>query len=166
MICPYCDANDDQVIDSRSSEQGRVIRRRRQCKKCGKRFTTYERVETASKLMVVKRDGRREPFDIEKVLAGIVAACGKRPVPEAARRRIADQVEEDLNRAYDREAPSRVIGERVMVHLRDVDEVAYIRYASEYHRFQDTGEILEEVEKLKTRIKDDPSQAPLFSDGE
>jgi len=166
MLCPFCSANDDRVIDSRSAEAGAVIRRRRLCNKCGKRFTTYERVEASSRLMVVKRDGRSEPFTIEKILVGVVAACGKRPVPDATRRRIASEVEEEIHRTYDREVPSRDIGLRVMAKLRDLDEVAYIRYASEYHRFQDVGEIAQEIEQLAARIKETPDQPRLFGDGD
>lgn len=164
MICPYCDANKDKVIDSRSSEGGRVIRRRRQCLACNKRFTTYERVEQAARLTVVKRDGSREPFDPEKVLKGILNACGKRAIPEDVKHRIAEEVEEDLTREYDREVPSIVIGQRVMLKLRDVDEVAYIRFASEYHQFQNVGDMMDEIETLTDRIKDVKQQQTLFHD--
>lgn len=163
MICPYCSHNDDKVIDSRSSEGGRVIRRRRQCLACNKRFTTYERVEQAARLTVVKRDGSREPFDIEKVLRGIVSACGKRAIPEDVKHRIAEEVEEELSREFDREVPSLTIGQRVMLKLRDVDEVAYIRFASEYYQFKNIGEIMEEIETLNDRVKDVKQQQSLFT---
>src|SRR5690242_12426472 len=103
VICPYCSANDDKVIDSRSSEGGRVIRRRRQCLKCGKRFTTYERVEQTARLIVVKRDGTRVPFSRENILRGVQAACGKRNVSEELKERLVDEVEEELHREFDRE---------------------------------------------------------------
>ncbi len=162
MVCPYCGHNDDKVIDSRSSEGGRTIRRRRQCLKCSRRFTTYERVEQTARLTVVKRDGRREPFDRENILAGINAACGKRPIPEPVRHRIADEVEEELHREFDREVDSRVIGERVMRRLREVDDVAYFRFASEYLDFRDVKDMKHELEALATRIKDVKEQQALF----
>lgn len=165
MICPYCSANDDKVIDSRASEGGRVIRRRRQCLACAKRFTTYERVEQTSRLMVVKRDGSREPFDLQKVLRGIIAACGKRPIPEDAKHRLAEEVEEELTREFDREVPSRAVGHRVMLKLRDLDEVAYIRFASEYHQFQSVGEIMDEIVTLSDRVRDVKQQQSLFTQG-
>ncbi len=162
MICPYCEHNDDKVIDSRASEHGRTIRRRRECLKCSKRFTTYERVEQTARLTVVKRDGRREPFDRDNILAGINAACGKRPIPEDVRHRIADEIEEELNREFDREVDSRIIGERVMRRLRDVDDVAYFRFASEYLDFKDIGDMKQELEALSARIKDVREQRSLF----
>ncbi len=162
MICPFCGSNDDKVIDSRASDAGRVIRRRRQCIKCAKRFTTYERVEQTARLVVVKRDGSRVPFARDNVLRGIVAACGKRPVPEHVKARIAEEVEEELTRDFEREVPSSEIGARVMARLRDVDEIAYIRFASEYHRFSSAGEIKRELEDLDTRVKDVKTQRSLF----
>src|SRR6478735_9049237 len=106
LICPYCNANDDKVIDSRSSEGGRVIRRRRQCLKCNKRFTTYERVEETARLIVIKRDGTRVPFSRENILRGVQAACGKRSVPEEVKERLVEEVEEELHREFDREVDS------------------------------------------------------------
>ncbi len=162
MICPYCGHNDDKVIDSRASEAGRVVRRRRQCLKCEKRFTTYERVEESARLMVIKRDGTHVPFNRDNILRGITAACGKRPIPEEAKARVVDEVEEEVHREYDREVPSREIGVKVMRRLRDMDEVAYIRYASEYHQFNSAGEIIEEIKDLDSRVKDVKDQAKLF----
>lgn len=162
MICPYCNANDDKVIDSRSSEAGRVIRRRRQCLACGRRFTTYERVEQTARLMVVKRDGTREPFNPENVLGGIAAACGKRPVSEAAKRRIVEEVEEEIHREFDREVPSQEIGERVMRRLRDLDEVAFLRFASEHLRLRDAKDIMQQLQELNSRVKDVREQQSLF----
>jgi transcriptional repressor NrdR len=162
VICPYCDANDDKVIDSRASDGGRVIRRRRECLKCGKRFTTYERTEQAARLTVAKHDGRREPFRRENVLAGVEAACGKRPIPEPVKQRLVDEVEEELHREFDREVPSAEIGRRVMVKLRDIDEVAYIRFASEYLNFRNGTDIRHELEELDKRVKDVKAQQALF----
>ena len=150
------------MIDSRASDGGKVIRRRRECVGCAKRFTTYERVEQTARLMVIKRDGTRVPFNRENVLRGVVAACGKRPVPEETKERIADEVEDELHRDYDREVESRIVGERVMQKLRDVDEVAYIRFASEYLKFRSVDDIMQQLEELNGRIKDAKNQQKLF----
>lgn len=139
-----------------------MIRRRRQCLKCSKRFTTYERVEQTARLIVVKRDGRREPFDRENILAGVNAACGKRPIPEPVRQRLVDEVEEELHREFDREVESRVIGERVMRRLRELDDVAYFRFASEYLDFKDANDMRQEIEAIAGRIKDVREQQALF----
>jgi len=162
VICPYCGHNDDKVIDSRASDAGKVIRRRRQCLKCAKRFTSYERVEETSRVLVVKRDGTRVPFNRENIVRGVQAACGKRPIPEEAKSRLVDEVEETVHREYEREVPSRAIGELVCEKLRHLDEVAYIRFASEYHRFKDLGEMAQEMAELKERVKDGKEQARLF----
>jgi transcriptional repressor NrdR len=160
--CPFCNADNDKVIDSRASDAGKTIRRRRECVGCGKRFTTYERVEQASRLMVVKRDGSRVPFSRENVLRGVKSACGKRPISEESKERIADLVEEELHKEFDREVASRVIGERVMSKLRDLDEVAYIRFASEYYKFRNVEDIMQQLEALSGRIKDVKEQQKLF----
>jgi transcriptional repressor NrdR len=162
VICPYCGHNDDKVIDSRASDAGKVIRRRRECLECEKRYTTYERVEPASRMMVVKRDGRREPFDREKVLAGIQAAFGKRKTPEAVRERIADEVDEEIHREGDREVDSRVVGRLVLRKLREVDDVAYIRFASEYMEINTARELMAELEELSARPRDVKDQTRLF----
>lgn len=162
VICPYCNANDDKVIDSRSSEGGRVIRRRRQCLKCQKRFTTYERVEETQRLVVIKRDGSRVPFSRENILRGVQVACGKRKIPEEVKERLVDEVEEELHREFDREVDSTVIGQRVMAKLRNVDEVAYIRFASEYLKLSSAGDLLAELNELRTRPKDVKEQQSLF----
>lgn len=164
MICPYCEHNDDKVIDSRASEGGKVVRRRRQCLKCNKRFTTYERVEESGRLVVVKKDGSHVPFNRENVLRGLTAACGKRPIPEETKQRIVDEVEEELHREYEREVPSKAIGEKVMARLREIDEVAYVRYASEYYQFRTAGEFVEELKHLDGRIRDVKDQQKLFDD--
>ncbi len=143
--CPFCKEDRDRVIDSRSSEGGRVIRRRRQCMACKKRFTTYEKVGEGSKIFVVKKDQSRVPYDRDKVITGLQKACYKRPISAEQVRRIADQVEEDVFRNFDREVPSTFIGECVMQHLRNVDKVAYIRFASVYREFKDADELIDEV---------------------
>lgn len=162
MICPFCEQNDDKVIDSRASEAGRVIRRRRQCLKCQKRFTTYERVEDTVRLTVIKKDGSRVPFSRENVLRGVRSACGKRPIPEELKSQLVDGVEDELHRTYDREVSSRAIGELVATKLRDLDDIAYVRFASEYYQFRNVGEILAQLEELNSRVRDVKEQQRLF----
>jgi transcriptional repressor NrdR len=162
VICPFCQANDDKVIDSRASEQGKVIRRRRQCLKCERRFTTYERVEEFARLTVIKRDGSHVPFSRDSVAKGIALACGKRPIPEDAKQRIVDEIEEECGREYDREVPTRAIGLMVCLKLKDLDEVAYLRFATEYYRFADLAEIQKELDSLRARVKDTKDQTLLF----
>ena len=164
MICPYCEANDDKVIDSRASDGGKVIRRRRECIACGKRFTTYERVEQSTRLLVVKKDGTREPFDREKISGSIHAACGKRKIPAHIPASMIDEIEEELPRQFEREVETRVIGERVMVRLKDADEVAYIRFASEYYQFRNVDDISRQIQELNARIKDVKNQQSLFKE--
>lgn len=165
VICPYCGGNNDKVIDSRASDAGAVIRRRRECLQCGKRFTTYERVEKTARLVVIKKDGSRVAFDPTNVLKGIQAACGKRPIPEEAKLRIVQEVEDEVHREFDREVPSAEIGKRVAIRLREVDEIAYIRYASEYYNFRSLDEFAEELTDLKSRPPRAPNQADLFAEG-
>jgi transcriptional repressor NrdR len=162
LNCPFCNFHDSKVIDSRSSDGGRVIRRRRQCLKCDKRFTTYERVEQSARLTVIKKDGTRVPFNSENIMRGVMAAFGKRPVPAEVKVRLVQEVEEELHRDFDREVESRAIGERVMAKLRDIDEVAYIRFASEYHKFKTVGEVASTVAELAGRVKDVKDQQRLF----
>ena len=145
MRCPFCKEDRDRVVDSRSSESGRVIRRRRQCLECKKRFTTYEKIGESFRLNVIKKDGSRLPYDREKVLVGLQKACYKREVSAEQIQETADKVEEDVFRNYDKEVDSKFIGESVMRHLRAVDKVAYIRFASVYRQFTDAGELIEEV---------------------
>jgi len=164
MICPYCQTNDDKVIDSRASDGGRVIRRRRECIGCEKRFTTYERVELSTKLLVIKKDGTREPFDREKTSQSIHMACGKRKIPAEQLTRMINDIEEELHRQFDREVDARVIGERVMVRLKDADEVAYIRFASEYYQFRNVDDISRQIIELNARIKDVKNQQSLFKE--
>jgi len=145
MRCPFCKEDEDKVIDSRSSEGGRVIRRRRLCLQCKRRFTTYEKIGEGFKLNVIKRDGSRLPYDRDKLIAGLQKACYKRPVSADQIQDVADKVEEDIFKSFDKEVLSRFIGESVMKHLRAVDKVAYIRFASVYRQFTDAGEFIEEV---------------------
>lgn len=165
MICPYCSQDKDRVIDSRASDGGLVIRRRRQCESCGKRYTTYERVERTSRLVVVKRDGSRVPFDTENVLKGVQAACGKRPVPEDVKLALVREVEDEVYRDFDREVPSTEIGRRVASRLRLLDEVAYIRFASEYYDFRTAADFANEAADLGSRPRNLPNQAELFPKG-
>jgi len=162
MICPYCERDEDKVIDSRASEGGRVIRRRRECIGCSRRFTTYERVEDTYRLTVIKKDGSRVPFNRENILRGVRAACGKRPIPEDRKTRIVEEVEDELHRRFDREVESRVIGELVSSKLRDLDDIAFVRFASEYHEFRSVGDIMKQLEELSARVRDVKDQQPLF----
>lgn len=148
MRCPKCGCQDDKVIDSRASREGATIRRRRECIKCGYRYTTYEQIERA-KLMVVKRDGRREDFSREKLADGVQKACQKRPVAQEQIDDLIDQIVDDLSNTYDREVPCQAIGERVMAGLRGLDSVAYVRYASLYRRFEEATDFVQEVKKLE-----------------
>jgi len=147
MKCPYCGKEEDKVIDSRSVQEGKAVRRRRQCLACSKRFTTYEYVENVS-LMIVKNDGRREPFDRQKLRTGIELACKKRPVGSKRIDAMVDEIEEKLLSMSKGEIESSVMGEIVMEELREIDEVAYVRFASVYRKFQDKGQFLDELKKL------------------
>ena len=147
MKCPSCGHLEDRVIDSRSAREGQSIRRRRECLKCRRRFTTYEVVET-SPLLVIKKDGRREPFSRDKILNGILRACEKRPIPAEKIHAIVDSIENDLARQGVDEVQSSVIGERVMEELHRLDEVAYVRFASVYRHFKDLNQFLEELRSL------------------
>lgn len=147
MRCPYCNGADTKVIDSRPTEEGYAIRRRRGCDNCGKRFTTYEKVEE-SILMVAKKDSRREVFDRSKVLNGIVKACEKRPVSMTQMENMVDEIEKALNNLMVKEIDSDYIGELVMSQLKNVDEVAYVRFAPVYRQFTDVNTFLREIEKL------------------
>ncbi|MFQ5792103.1 MAG: transcriptional regulator NrdR [Acidobacteriota bacterium] len=148
MRCPYCDYEDSRVIDSRGSSEGRVIRRRRECLRCGRRFTTKEYVE-AQPLMVSKADGRREPFDRDKLRRSIQLACTKRPISTEVIDATVSEIENELRDKAKDEVESRVIGQMVMDRLRSLDEVAYVRFASVYRRFQAKEEFLSELEGLR-----------------
>ncbi len=161
MRCPFCKEGSDKVVDSRASDSGRVIRRRRQCLACGRRFTTYEKIGESFKLCVVKKDNSRVPYDREKIIAGLAKACYKRKVSVEQVQQIADKVEEDIFKNFEREAPSTFIGESVMKHLRGVDKVAYIRFASVYRDFKDAGELIEEVSQAIAEAEQ-AGQSKLF----
>ncbi len=161
MRCPFCKEDRDKVIDSRSSDSGRVIRRRRECLVCGRRFTTYEKMSESFKLSVVKKDNSRVPYDRDKIILGLQKACYKRAVSVEEIREIADKVEEEIFKNFDKEVSSSFIGESVITHLRGVDKVAYIRFASVYRDFKDAGELIEEVSQV-IAAGDDEGQPRLF----
>ena len=147
MRCPFCAHPESKVVDSRPAEEGASIRRRRECLECHKRFTTYETMESLP-LVVIKKDGSRQSFDRSKVLAGLIRACEKRPVPFETLESIVNEIEQTLQNDMDREIPSAKIGELVMDKLKDVDEVAYVRFASVYRQFKDIDTFMHELNKL------------------
>ena len=147
MKCPFCSYSESKVIDSRPAEEGATSRRRRECLACKKRFTTYEIIERMP-LVVIKRDGSRQSFDRVKLINGMVRACEKRPVTLAQLEAIADDIEQELQSHLEREVSTQEIGEMVMSHIRDVDEVAYVRFASVYRSFKDINTFMEELTKL------------------
>jgi transcriptional repressor NrdR len=153
MRCPFCENLDTRVIDSRPTEEGHAIRRRRECDSCNKRFTTYEKVEEIN-FMVIKKDGSREAFDRNKVMNGIIKACEKRPVPIADIEKIVDDIERGLNNMMEKEVESKLIGEVIMEHLKELDEVAYVRFASVYRQFKDVNTFVAEIEKLLGKDKE------------
>ena len=154
MKCPYCGFLRDRVVDSRESREGDVIRRRRQCLECEKRFTSYEKIESIP-FQIVKRDERREPFDREKLMKGLRIACRKRPVPAATLEDIADDIETMMQESAAREISSLELGNLVMKKLRPLDQVAYVRFASVYRRFEDVEEFIEELEDLRRKRTED-----------
>ena len=147
MKCPYCGYSESKVIDSRPADENSSIRRRRECLSCGKRFTTYETVESLP-MVVVKKDGSRQSFDRRKVLGGMFRACEKRPVPLAELEKIAEEIEQDLQNSMEREISTEAIGEKVIERLRNVDQVAYVRFASVYRQFKDIDTFMTELNKL------------------
>ncbi|MFZ9033297.1 MAG: transcriptional regulator NrdR [Anaerohalosphaeraceae bacterium] len=159
MRCPFCKEDNDKVIDSRSSEGGRIIRRRRECIECSRRFTTYEKIGESFKLNVVKKDGTRVPYDRDKLIAGLQKACYKRSVPAEKIQEVADRIEEEIFRNYDKEVSALFVGEQAMRFLRKVDKVAYIRFASVYRDFTDAGDLLDEVSQAiaETDATDQPN---------
>jgi len=168
MRCPFCNADKEKlhVIDSRTCEGGRAIRRRRSCEECKKRFTTYERIEQPNRLIVVKKDGRRVPWERARIITGLERACFKRPVPETEVLRIAEEVEEEIFSTYDREVPSTVVGELVTGKLRRVDQVAYVRFASVYRQFKTLEELMDEARAvIDAHRYDVPGQGRLFLEG-
>jgi transcriptional repressor NrdR len=152
MRCPFCGYKEDKVVDSRATAEESAVRRRRECLKCGKRFTTYEYVEEVS-LMVIKKDSRREPFDRKKLLAGIMKACEKRPVSMERMEEIVIGVERAIQRKSDREVNSRDIGELIMEKLRTLDDVAYVRFASVYRQFKDVSQFMKELKTMLDKEK-------------
>ncbi len=149
MKCPYCGNAKDRVVDSRDSGSGSAIRRRRECTSCKRRFTTYERIEEIP-FMVIKKDGRREPFDRGKLTAGLNRACEKRPIPTKALMRVVEDVEQMLQDSNEREVEAAAIGEMVMDRLKKLDKVAYVRFASVYRQFEDVQEFMAELQDLET----------------
>lgn len=154
MKCPYCSHAEDKVVDSRESREGDVIRRRRECLSCGKRFTSYERIDQIPHL-VVKKDGRRERFDRTKVLAGLMKACEKRPVPIKTLEEVAERVEAMVQESPDREVPSTQVGEYLMESLRKLDKVAFVRFASVYREFKDVDQFMATLKGLLENQKAD-----------
>lgn len=150
MRCPKCGCQDDKVIDSRASREGATIRRRRECNGCNHRFTTYEEVEHQG-LMVLKRDGRHEEFSKDKLLSGIRKACQKRPISPKVMEDLVEKIMDAITTKYEREVPGDAIGKLVMEGLRGIDEVAYVRYASVYRRFQEATDFVHEVKKLEVK---------------
>jgi transcriptional repressor NrdR len=153
MKCPYCAHLEDKVVDSRESKEGEVIRRRRECLGCGKRFTSYERIDQIPH-MVVKKDGRRERFDRGKVMAGLLKACEKRPVPTKALEAVADRIEAMVQESPDREMPTQQVGEFLMHSLRDLDKVAFVRFASVYRDFKDVDQFMATLKGLLETTKE------------
>jgi transcriptional repressor NrdR len=168
MRCPYCRTDEkDRVIDSRPVEDGTAIRRRRVCESCNRRYTTYERIEETVRMMVIKKDGTRVPFDRNRILAGIQKALYKRPVASDQIAKVVDAIEEEVSRTFQREVPSGFIGERVMGYLRQLDPIAYVRFASVYREFSDLGELVHEAQDVLDATKDQtPGQIDLFEGGE
>ncbi len=150
MKCPFCRATEDKVVDSRTTKDGFSIRRRRECLKCGRRFTTYEYIEQVS-LLVVKKDGRREPFDRQKILSGILKACEKRPISMDRIEEVLKSIEQTLQRNFEREVHSKEIGELVIRQLAKLDDVAYVRFASVYRQFKDVAQFMGELKEILSR---------------
>jgi len=163
MRCPSCGEDQDKVIDSRSTDAGKVIRRRRECLKCNRRFTTYEHIEGSTRMAVIKRDGSRVPWDREKLLGGLQRACYKRPVAAEALQKLVEEIEEEVFRKHDREVESIEIGRAIAERLKRIDQIAYVRFASVYKQFRDLDDLLDEVrEVLESTPEDKPGQGKLF----
>ncbi len=153
MKCPFCDDLEDKVVDSRLAREGGVIRRRRECLSCKHRYTTYERIEETQPV-VVKKDGRREPFDRQKILAGLKKACEKRPISTDDIEAVADRIEKRIQEKGETEVSSRTIGEEIMRELRELDQVAYVRFASVYRDFKDIDQFMDELKALARERQD------------
>jgi transcriptional repressor NrdR len=165
MRCPFCHADDDKVVDSRSRDNGACIRRRRECLGCGRRFTTYERMEERVRLAVIKRDGSRVPYDRTRIIEGIRQAAFKRPISSERIEQVVDQVEEYILGNFEKEVSSQTIGERIAEVLRRVDKVAYVRFASAFRQFEDVGDFIEEAQDVLERSAEDiPGQKNLFDE--
>lgn len=162
--CPFCKEDQDRVVDSRSSDGGRMVRRRRQCLACERRFTTYERIEESLRLTVVKKDNSRVPYNREQIISGVQKSCYKRPVSVEQIEQLAEEVEEDIFRRHGREIDSRHIGQLVMGLLRRLDKIAYVRYASVYHEFKDLGQFIHEVNDVMSTPDDNGAQGRLFGE--
>ena len=162
MRCPKCHKDEDKVIDSRISRDGVAIRRRRECIQCGHRFTTYETIEPFD-LVVIKRNGSREPFDREKLLRGLAKACEKRPVSMEELEEATDQIIAELEGEGSREIPTKLLGVKVMDRLHGIDQVAYVRYASVYRQFQDVGEFIDEINSMERRVPRSVMHPELFT---
>ncbi|MDR0306352.1 MAG: transcriptional regulator NrdR [Chitinispirillales bacterium] len=150
MRCPYCSHEEDKVVDSRTSKEGRAVRRRRECLNCTRRFTTYEYIENIS-LTIVKNDQRREPYERQKLMQGLTAACKKRPVSVKKIESIVDKIENQIEKMGKNEIPSTEIGKMVMTELYSLDEVAYVRFASVYRKFKDISEFISEVKEIESK---------------
>ncbi len=164
MRCPFCKEDNDKVIDSRSSEAGRVVRRRRECLECHRRFTTYERIEETVKLTVVKKDGSRVPYHRDHIIAGVQKACYKRPVSMQSMIQLSEEVEEAIFRQQGQEVSSKFIGSCVMRQLEQLDKVAYVRFASVYREFQGVGDFLDEVNEVMQKPQESQGQSRLFDE--
>ena len=155
MKCPFCRVDNDRVIDSRACQEGFAIRRRRECLKCKRRYTTYERIEEST-IKVVKKDGARVPFSREKIKRGLERACWKRPISDREIERTVSGIENDVYQSFEAEIESRRLGELVMDHLRELDEVAFVRFASVYRQFEDAGDFVDELRPFLTDAKNTP----------
>jgi len=162
MQCPFCGSQKDKVIDSRSTDGGRSIRRRRQCLSCNRRFTTYERIEEVSRITVIKKDGSRVPYDRGRILAGLQRACYKRPVSDEQLLEIVEKTEESIFSNFDKEVPTSFIGDIVSELLKKLDKIAYIRFASVYREFRDVGQLIEEAQQASNSPDETPGQGILF----
>ena len=158
MKCPFCGKDNDRVVDSRSASDGELIRRRRECLLCGRRYTTYEVVEQ-TRLRVIKKDGTRVPFERGKILDGMLKACEKRPVATADLEAVVTDIEREIHQQFEREVPAAFIGEAVMKRLKELDKVAYVRFASVYREFQDVSDFQQEVERIRAGTSGDAGPA-------
>ena len=162
MQCPFCGQDNDKVVDSRAAEGGRLVRRRRECLACNRRYTTYEGPEQESRLTVTKKDGSRQPYDRQRIIDGLQKACYKRPVSDEQIRRIVDGAEEEMFRKYDKEVPSSFIGDTLSAHLREFNKIAYVRFASVYMNFADLDELIRQAVQAQSAPPKANGQKELF----